>query len=51
MPYISFPREAVKEYKYLKLADPFLFEKLSVDILLGNDVMLEFIKNNPIHVM
>ncbi|XP_073941086.1 uncharacterized protein [Choristoneura fumiferana] len=50
MPNISFPYEVVEEYKRFDLADPLFYEKSAVDILLGNDVVSELIKDKPVNI-
>ncbi|XP_059061455.1 uncharacterized protein LOC131854365 [Achroia grisella] len=48
MPNISFPSTVIDEYKNFTLADPFYYKRSRVDILLGNDIVSELIKDKPI---
>ncbi|CAH2218476.1 jg24628 [Pararge aegeria aegeria] len=50
MPNVNFPCDVIKQYTRFNLADPKFYKRARVDILLGNDVVSEIIKSQPLFV-
>lgn len=48
LPSISISSKITNEYKNMQLADPFFYKRSRIDILLGNNIVSEIIKDKPL---
>ncbi|CAK1584058.1 unnamed protein product [Parnassius mnemosyne] len=47
MPNVRFHSDVINKYKNFNLADPLFYKRSRIDILLGNDIVSELIKDKP----